>query len=77
MPDDDDGYVELTGDDIPYHLRMDSPPLAQCNRCGRVSWTADEINTTDQMPQPDGQKCGGLMVSRVLPETFSVARETS
>lgn len=63
-----DDYIELTGDDLPYHLREDAPPLAQCDRCGRVTWEANEIDTTDHMPQPDGSACGGHFVSRVKPE---------
>ena len=57
-----DDYVELTGDDIPYHLRMDAPPLAVCSRCGRQSWSVVQIGKEDRMPQPDGQPCGGLLV---------------
>jgi hypothetical protein len=45
--------------DLPYHLRMDAPPLAQCNRCGRKSWDADAAGTEDRMTQPDGNPCGG------------------
>lgn len=55
-----DAPVELAGDDLPYHLRSDATPLAQCSRCGRNTWDANIIGTEDQMPQPDGEPCGGL-----------------
>lgn len=58
-----DEWVELTGDEIPYHLRLDAPPLAACDRCGRESWDSGVIGTTDQMTQPNGQRCGGTFVT--------------
>ena len=58
-----DGYQELTGDDIPYHLRPGAPPLAVCRRCGRHTWEADAVGTEDRMTQPDGDPCGGLLVA--------------
>lgn len=59
---DENEYVELTGDDLPYHLRDDAPPLARCRRCGRQTWDAAAAGTEDRMPQPDGDPCGGLFV---------------
>lgn len=59
----DTDWVELTGDDIPYHLRRDAPPLAECNRCHRKTWAPSEIGTEDRMPQPDGNPCGGRIVA--------------
>jgi hypothetical protein len=56
-------YVELTGDDLPYHLRLDAPPLAVCNRCERQTWDADLVGTEDRMTQPDGNPCGGRFES--------------
>lgn len=51
---------ELIGDDIPYHLRPNAVPIAICNRCGREGWDANEIDTVDNMIQPDGKSCGGM-----------------
>lgn len=56
-------FDEMVGDDIPYHLRDNAPPLAQCNRCLRKSWSESEINIEDRMTQPDGNPCGGRMVA--------------
>lgn len=58
----DDGYVELTGDALPYHLRSNAPPLAECDRCHRQTWALNMVGTVDQMPQPDGSLCGGTFV---------------
>lgn len=55
-------YVELTGDDLPYHLRADAAPLARCNRCGRETWSVEEVGVEDRLSQPDGGPCGGLML---------------
>lgn len=52
-------YAELTDNDLPYHLRPDALPLAQCSRCGRQTWSTSEVGTEDCMTQPDGQPCGG------------------
>lgn len=52
-------WVELTGDDLPYHLRLDAPPLGECNRCHRKTWSVAELGTEDRMTQPDGNPCGG------------------
>jgi hypothetical protein len=53
-------YVELTGDDLPYHLRPDAPPLATCDRCGRATWSDEVLDGDfDLMTQPDGMACGG------------------
>lgn len=46
--------AELFGDDIPYHLRDEAPPLAECNRCHRKTWAPDMDGTEDRMTQPDG-----------------------
>jgi hypothetical protein len=54
---------ELTGDEIPYHLRLDAPPLGQCNRCHRKTWSPDELGAEDRMTQPDGNPCGGRVVA--------------
>lgn len=59
----DGDYIELTGDDLPYHLRLDAPPLGQCNRCQRQTWAPSELNTEDRMTQPDGNPCGGRIVA--------------
>lgn len=58
-----DDLVELIGDDIPYHLRPDAPPLAECNRCHRETWAPDMDGTEDRMTQPDGNPCGGRFVA--------------
>lgn len=52
-----DNYVELTGDDIPPHLRPDAV-IGICGRCGREAPEV-EIGTEDRMTQPDGYPCGG------------------
>lgn len=57
-----DDWVELTGASLPYHLNLDAPPLAVCNRCGRQSWSEESAGTEDRMIQPDGNPCGGLFV---------------
>ena len=57
-------WVELVGDDIPYHLRLDAPPLGECNRCHRETWATSEIDTEDRMTQPDGNPCGGRIIRR-------------
>lgn len=57
-----DGWEELFGDDVPYHLRLDTPPLGRCNRCGRQTWAESEVGTEDRMTQPDGNPCGGRIV---------------
>jgi hypothetical protein len=54
----DDDYVELTGDDLPAHLRPDAP-TAICGRCGRESVAESEFGQECRMPQPDGYPCGG------------------
>lgn len=56
-------WVELKGDDLPYHLRPDAAPLGVCNRCGRQTWAADAVGTEDRMMQPDGNPCGGLLIT--------------
>lgn len=33
----------------------------QCNRCGRKSWSKDEVGAEDRLTQPDGNPCGGLI----------------
>lgn len=54
--------MELIGDDIPYHLRPDAPPLGRCNRCYRYTWAQSEWGTEDRMTQPDGNPCGGRIM---------------
>jgi hypothetical protein len=57
----DDDYVELTGDDLPYHLRLDAPPLATCSRCLRMTWSEEVLDgDVDLMRQPDGRPCMGV-----------------
>lgn len=58
-----DDWVELIGDDLPYHLRLDAPPLGRCNRCQRQTWSEVELGTEDRVPQPDGNPCGGRIVA--------------
>lgn len=51
-----DDFVELTSDDIPYHLREDSPPVAQCDRRdrpGRSNATAGRPALRWLVRQPD------------------------
>lgn len=55
-------YVELTGDDIPYHLRRDAEPTGECNVCHRQTWTEKAGGMSCQMPQPDGSVCVGFFV---------------
>lgn len=57
------GYVELAGDDLPHHLRPDAAPLGQCNRCHRKTWSESELGIEDRLTQPDGNPCGGRIVS--------------
>lgn len=40
---------------------LNRPALAQCNRCGRFTWSPSEVRTTDLMTQPDSRPCGGFM----------------
>lgn len=56
-------WTELFGDDVPYHLRLDTAPLGCCNRCGRQTWSESEVGTEDRMTQPDGNPCGGRLVA--------------
>lgn len=58
------GQTILTGD-VPYHLQPDASPIGECNRCHRKTWVASELNTEDRVTQPDGNKCGGQIVSLV------------
>ena len=34
-------------------------PAGRCRSCGRVTYDAALIGTTDRMPQPGGDPCGG------------------
>lgn len=61
-PGESQEFVELVGDHIPYHLRLDAAPLAVCNRCGRKTWADELVGTEDRMTQPDGSPCGGKFV---------------
>lgn len=56
-------WQELIGDDIPYHLRFNAPPLATCIRCHRETFDADEVGQIDTMIQPNGEPCGGMFIS--------------
>lgn len=44
---------------VPYHLRLDEPPLAVCDTCGRKSWDADSIDRRCGLSQPSGGRCSG------------------
>lgn len=48
--------------DLDVHLTQ--PPVASCNRCGRLSWSGTDLGTEDRMTQPDGNPCGGMFVYR-------------
>jgi hypothetical protein len=54
----EDEWVELTGDDIPAHLRDDAP-TQRCGRCLRCTWDEAQFGQECRMPQPDGFPCGG------------------
>lgn len=45
---------------LPYHLRSDSPPLFECDSCGRKLWSKPESNRC-KMPQPDENLCDGWL----------------
>lgn len=53
---------ELTGDEIPYHLRDNAPPLGRCDSCGRRTW-APEVGKACKMPSPTGKVCRGTFRS--------------
>lgn len=55
-------YVELTGDDIPYHLRPDAQPLAVCSACHRETWAPTMVGQMCHLPQPDGTRCIGVLI---------------
>lgn len=44
---------------LPLHLREETPPTAQCDRCGRKLWGIFDIPNICGMRQPDGSRCGG------------------
>lgn len=46
----------------PIYLR-DNASYLQCSKCRRKSWSG-EINSACNMPQPDGNKCDGLLEGR-------------
>jgi hypothetical protein len=50
--------------EVPYHLDLNAPPLAECDRCGRKTWAEAEVGTEDRMTQPDGNPCGGRLRAR-------------
>lgn len=56
LPPENPGPEYIRIDDI-----LDKPPVAQCTRCGRKTWSSSEVNTEDRMTQPDGQPCGGFL----------------
>lgn len=56
---------ELTGDEIPYHLRDNVPPLGRCDACGRTTW-APEVGEACKMPSPTGKVCRGTFRSIAL-----------
>lgn len=41
------------------HLAPDAPHQ-RCNRCGRLTWSPAQFDSTCQMTQPDGRACLGL-----------------
>lgn len=47
--------------ELPYYLREDSQPAAQCDQCGRKSWDPDMRDRRCGMSQPDGSNCEGTM----------------
>jgi len=53
----DEHAFDLTGDALAAFL--DSPPLAECGRCRRKTWSPEEVGQEDRMTQPDGFPCGG------------------
>ncbi len=56
-----DDYVRIPFSSVSLFSR---PPLGECNRCHRQSWTESELGTEDQVTQPDGNPCGGRIVER-------------
>lgn len=48
---------------LPYHLRENAAPLAQCTDCQRKSWSDDDVGEDCNMPQPSGSACRGVMVA--------------
>jgi hypothetical protein len=68
VDESEDVWIPIeTGDELPYHLREDAEPLAECEKCHRQSWDADEIGRQDMMTQPTGRPCGGTMVRYNVP----------
>ncbi len=53
-------YVELTGAALAAYF--DAPPLATCGRCGRKTWSTEDVGHEDRMTQPDGYPCGGQFI---------------
>ena len=45
--------------ELPRHLDLTQPALAECNRCHRRTWFAAAVGSEDRMTQPDGGPCGG------------------
>lgn len=60
---------ELTGDEIPYHLRDNAPPLGRCDVCGRRTWAPD-VGEACGMPSPTGEVCRGTFRSITLDPAF-------
>ncbi|RPH84733.1 MAG: hypothetical protein EHM88_03350 [Candidatus Rokuibacteriota bacterium] len=52
---------------VPYHLRVHAPPLAVCDVCLRWTWSLEGIDGPCALEQPDGFRCPGTLVSRVMP----------
>jgi hypothetical protein len=52
--------------ELPPHLRDDEPPVLRCTVCGRKSWTGVESGLRCNMPQPDGSRCVGTMLSSAI-----------
>ncbi len=49
--------------DLPFYLREDSDPAAQCSDCRRKSWDDAIVGMRCAMPQPSGMGCDGIMVA--------------
>jgi len=47
--------------DLPFWLREDAEPAAQCDACQRKSWDPGLRGQRCAMPQPNGAGCDGTM----------------
>lgn len=48
---------EFSGIDL--EALLAGPPLGECGRCHRKTWTSSEVGQEDRLTQPDGYPCGG------------------